>query len=344
MAASLPAERLRRLRLAAQRLTPERAAADPVAAARAVLGIQAQDVRAAGLALRSRVPGLEQTAIAGAELIRTWTVRGTVHLIAGEDRAWLHALIGPRNRRRFDALMHKRGNLALAESMLADMVALLSGQPLSRAELLARLAERGHASLGPASVNIIVPWASARGLVVGLADGRFRAADPPPEIGEEEALATLGRRYLEGYGPAGAADLARWSGLPLATARRALAAAGELERAGELLALPGTVDADPLPPPPALLLAAFDTAMLGWRTREPLVAAEHDRRILPGGGMLKPVVMARGRAAGTWRLSGSGGRRRLEIDAFAPLPPAAALRREAADVGRFLGLAIEAPA
>jgi hypothetical protein len=33
-------------------------------------------------------------------------------------------------------------------------------------------------------------------------------------------------------------------------------------------------------PPPCLLLAAFDTLMLGHRTREPFVADDHDRHIL----------------------------------------------------------------
>ena len=56
----IDAGRLRRLRLAAQRLSPETAARDAREAARAVVGIQAQDVRAAALALRSRVPGLDR--------------------------------------------------------------------------------------------------------------------------------------------------------------------------------------------------------------------------------------------------------------------------------------------
>jgi len=333
--------RLRRLRLAAQRLSPETAAADPAEAARAVLGIQAQDVRAARLALRSRVPGLVPADVDAADLLRTWTVRGTVHLIAAGDQGWLSTLTGPRNRRRFDGLMAKRGNLELARSMLGDIVALLEAEPRSRAELLERLAELGHASLGPRSVNVVMAWATAVGPVIGLPDGRFRTYDPQPAVDEEEALATLARRYLEGYGPASARDLAHWSGLPLGMARRALAAAGELEVLGDLHALPGALEADPPPPPAALLLAAFDTSMLGWASRELLVEARHERRVLPGGGMLRPVVLARGRASGTWRLRGSGGRRRVEIDPFGPAPAAAALRVEVLDLGRFLSLDLE---
>ncbi len=313
---------MRRLRLAAQRLTPATAAADPGAAARAVVGVQAQDVRAAGLALRSRVPGLRRGGVDGSGLIRTWAARGTVHLIDPADWPWLYAALGARNRARFDAAMRQRGDYDAATGMLDDLVAVLRERPFDRAGLLGELAARGHPGLGQRSVNVLMPWAAAQGLVAGLPDGRYRAAEPPPAVDAELALATLARRYLAGYGPAAAADLASWSGLPLGTARRALAAAGPTERAGELFALPGTLDVAPPPAPPALLLAAFDTAMLGYRSREPLVAAADDRRILPGGGMLRPAVLIGGLAAGTWSVTAAGRRRRVAIDWFrAPASP-----------------------
>lgn len=69
-------ERLRAGRLAAQRLTPATACKSAEEAALAVIGVQAQDLRAAALALRSRVPGLTRSAVRAAPLLRTWTVRG----------------------------------------------------------------------------------------------------------------------------------------------------------------------------------------------------------------------------------------------------------------------------
>lgn len=340
MSAAIPAERLRRLRLAAQRLSPVAAADSAVEAAAAVCGIQAQDVRASGLALRSRVPGLERAAIDGAPaLLRTWTVRGTVHLIAAADHRWLHALTAERNRRYYESLIEKRGALDAARAALPTMVAMLEqGEPLSRAALLAGLADRGLPSLGPRAVNVLMPWACLSGPIAGLPDGRFRVAEPPLPLDEDEALATLGRRYLAGYGPATATDLARWSGLPLGVSRRALDAAGGLERAGDLLTLPGTLDAEPPEPPAAALLAAFDTAMLGWSGREPLVAASDEHHVAPGGGIIRAVLLARGRAVATWRIDGGGRRRRLILQRFGRAPAGAALTAEAADVGRFLGL------
>ena len=267
-------DRLRRLRLAAQRLTPATAAADVTAAARAVVGVQAQDVRAAGLALRSRVPGLRRAGVDASGLIRTWTVRGTVHLIDPSDWPWLQAAVGRRNRARFDIEMRKRGDHDAAVAMLDDLVAVLRDRPLDRAGLLAELAARGHPGLGQRSVNVLMPWAAAQGLVAGLPDGRYRAAEPPAAVDAELALATL---------------------------------------------------------------AAFDTTMLGYRTRAPLVAARDDRRILPGGGMLRPAVLIGGLAAGTWSLAARGRRRTVVIDWFRDPAESAGLRAEQLSVESFLG-------
>ncbi len=339
MSAGGEEETIRRARLRSQRLAPDSAADSPAAAARAVLGIQAQDLRAAGLAVRARVPGARPDSLAAAGLIRTWTVRGTVHLVAADDLPWIDALTGPRNRRRFDALMAKRGNTATAEAIRPAALEILADGPMTRAELIGRLDAAGLPSLGPHSINVLMPWLAATGEVVGDAAGSFSRADPPPPVDGDEALAVLGRRYLAGYGPAGPEDLARWSGLPITACRRALAAIdGAVGAGGGLLALPGP---DPPPAPPALILGAFDTAMLGWRSREPIVAAGDDRRLLPGGGVIRPAVLTEGRAAATWKLEGSGARRRIRFDWFGDRPPPPALEAEIAAVGAWLGLELE---
>ena len=307
-----------RSRLAAQHLCPSTAAPTAPEAAHSVCGIQAQDVRSAGLALRSRVPGLTRAAVRNSGLIRTWTVRGTLHLIAPEDRAWLHALCAPRFLPHMERALEQRGHLDTARGMLDDLLELAADEPLERAALLEGLAERGHAELTGGAVNVLLPWVALQGLITGTADGRWVAAAPPDPVDDEEALATMGLRYLTGYGPAGDRDLAAWSGQPLGKARRALELAGPVDTAA------------PAEPPACALLAAFDPAMLGWETREPLVAAEHARDVLPGGGMLRPVVLVGERVVGTWRGAGP------EFAWFGAEPPAEALAAEVADVKRFL--------
>ena len=286
-------ERLRAGRLAAQRLTPATACKSAEEAALAVIGVQAQDLRAAALALRSRVPGLTRSAVRAAPLLRTWTVRGTVHLIAASDRPWLHALFAGRNARVFGARFERFGIVEEVNAMRGDVVELCGERPRDRPSLLRALVERGHPSLEQGPINTFVPWLSTQGLIVTDTAGLLHAADPPPAVDLDEALAILGARYRAGYGPCDATDLAKWSSLPITQARRALEAAGP----------PSDVDALPTDDtPPCLLLAAFDTLMLGYRTREPFVVAEHDHHILRGGGMLKPVVLNRGVATGTWSI------------------------------------------
>jgi winged helix DNA-binding protein len=315
-------ERLRRARLAAQRLTPETACRSAEEAGRAVIGVQAQDLRAAQLALRSRVLGLTRGAVRAAPLLRTWTVRGTVHLIAASDRPWLHALLAERNARMFGARFERFGLVDEVNAMRADVVELCAERPRDRASLLRALVERGHPSLEQGPINTFVPWLSTQGLIVTDVDGLLHAADPPPPVDHDEALAIMGARYREGYGPCDAADLAKWSSLPITQARRALEAAG---------AQPG-LDAWPAhDPPPCLLLAAFDTLMLGHRTREPFVAAEHDQHVLKGGGIIKPVALNDGVATGTWSL-----RKGRPEPTWFGRPATAALDSEAADIERFL--------
>jgi hypothetical protein len=334
------ADEIRRRRLRAQRLAAGAEASSVAEAASSVLGIQAQDARAAGLAIRARVPTASRDDVAAADLVRTWTVRGTVHLLAADDLPWLDALTGPRNRRRCDALMRKRSNLEVAEAIRPAALELLATGPLTRAALIERLGERGLPSLGPYSINVLMPWLTSTGEVVGLADGSFRRADPPPSVDEEEALATLGRRYLAGYGPAGPEDLHRWSGLPITACRRALASVADAVTFGDdLLALPD--EPEPPAPAPASMLGAFDTALLGWRDRSLLADPVAERRLVPGGGIIRAAVLTDGRAAATWKLEGSGRRRRVSFDWFGPRPSEPALAAEIDAVGSWLGLELE---
>lgn len=58
-------------------------------------------------------------------------------------------------------------------------------------------------------------------------------------------------------------------------------------------------------------------AAVGYRTRELSVAAAHLGRVWPGGGVIRPTVVADGLAVGTWARRDAG--RAVHVDAFAPL-------------------------
>ena len=87
-------------------------------------------------------------------------------------------------------------------------------------------ATSGSSERGQAAINTFVPWLSSQGLIVTDVAGLLHAADPPVAVDRDEALAVLGARYRAGCRPCDATDLAKWSGLPITQARRALEAAG----------------------------------------------------------------------------------------------------------------------
>ena len=245
--------------------------------------------------------------------MRTWALRGTLHLVAAEDLGWLLPLVAPTAIRSVAARWQQLGLdedvYAKARSILLD--ALTAEGPLARAQLVERLAARGVDAGGQRAPHLL-RRAALEGLLchgpgdayVALRDWVGPLPEPPPR---EVALGELARRYLDAYGPAGPGDLATWSGLPAGEAREAWAQVeGELVEvslAGLPAWLPRAAEhrLEAIDGPPAVrLLPAFDTSLLGYRSRRLAIAPEHARRLHPGGGVLRPAITVDGRVAGTW--------------------------------------------
>jgi hypothetical protein len=274
--------------------------------------VQAQDLRAARLAVRARAPGLVAGDV-GPGLVRTWLCRGTLHFVAPDDWPWLHALTTPP---RFAASDRRLAQLGATPEDVEPILALLDDEgPLTRREIAA------HRGSDP-SLHHVLHRAALQGRVV--MDGeRFVRTDPPPPVDRDAALAELARRYLRGHGPATAADLASWAGLPLRDARSGLAAiASELVERGDLVDLAAREPDEGVIGP--RLLPAFDPYLLGWRDRSFAVPPQLAKRVHPGGGIIRATATLDGVVLGTWSTQG--------IDAPAP----ALFADEAADVERFL--------
>ena len=159
-------------------------------------------------------------------------------------------------------------------------------------------------------------------------------APSEPVLERDAALAELARRYVAAHPPAGPEDFASWSGVGVRDARRAfdtIAAEFDEVRVLERAALvPRGID--PGGAPVARLLPAFDGLLLAHRDRALTVAPEHARDVLPGGGVLRPALLAFGQVQGTWRLD----RGRPSIEPFTELSGEveAAASAEAEDVVR----------
>jgi hypothetical protein len=332
-------------RLRAQLLSGPRPAS-ALEATRRLLAVQGQDPRGARLAIRARSTTDSAAAVDRAlnerELVITWVNRGTLHLIAAEDEPLLHALTTPQLRTGSERRLRQEGvSEAAARRGVRAIAAALHAGPQTREELRAVLEQSRVPTAGQALVHLLFA-ATLEGLIVrgpmrGAQQQFVLAADwlgPRRTVDLESASAELARRYLQGHGPAGAPDLARWAGITLGRARAAFAAIAPqlLERPDGLVDLRGR----PRPPrlPRALLLGAFDPLLLGWSKRD-LVIGAHEARIV-SGGVFRPLVLIDGRAAGTWSLQ----RGRVVLDLFggtAPSPSTlVALAREAAAVESYL--------
>jgi hypothetical protein len=364
MALPLSYDQTLMLRMRAQRLAPDsRTATGSAQVVRDLCGVQAQDAAAAALCVRARCAGLvaadvERARVQERSIVRTWCMRGTLHLVAAEDLGWLLAYLGPVFIR---ATRGRRAELGLddesADWAVRTLRELLAGSgPLTRAEIVERLTARGVRLAGQARPHLL-SLAALKGIIcTGPSRGREPTyvlisdwLDPGPALPMEEARSELAIRYLSAYAPAGPEDFAAWSGLPLSGARAAWRQIADrlIEvKIGDAPAWMLRIQAEwlerlPPPLPVVRLLPAFDTYLLGYRSRERVLAPEHAKRIFPGGGILRPALLVDGRVSGAWRII----RRRAGIDVIVePFEELAAdvqlgLEAEVQDVAHFLSAA-----
>ncbi len=318
---------------------------------RHLTGVQAQMLSAAELGLHVRSDGLTRARIDRARLhdrsiVRTWAMRGTLHLIAADDHDWLAPLVAePRianARRRLAQEGVSPSQVDRAISLIGRMLG--DHGPMTRREIADRLA-RGKIPVEGQAIAHLVWMAAATGVVVYGPDRdgdacfvstRDWLGSPPPPRERDEALRELAIRYVRAHTPATPQDLAAWSGLRAKDAKRAWSAIAD-----RLVPFPDAPDpawtlrGAPIAEPDKVvrLLPAFDEYLLGWRDRSFALAPERARSVNRGGGIIRPTLVVDGTIEGTWRFDDG----RLRLEPFAPLSRSVRRRTlaEAAEVERF---------
>lgn len=298
--------------------------------------VQGQDLPGAllALALRSRARALDEVvrAFDRGQLVRNWTMRGTLHVVEACDNDWILGLTGPRMESG-QATRHRQLGIdeelvgrarAVAERLLTseglatpgactraelfaawDEDSLLPGVTQRDYHLLSLLCRRGVLLLGPLRAR----GSGVEQLVVLREKWFARNGTTPLQLDEDEALARWARVFFTGHGPATEADFARWTGLTLGRTRRAIAANPGLERFrrdGEthLMApgLPERVAAESEQAARMMLLPGFDELVLGYKDRSVTVPPAHAQAIVPGNnGIFRHTVVEDGQVVGTWR-------------------------------------------
>jgi Winged helix DNA-binding domain len=282
-------------RMRAQRLvTPAR---DLTSLLDDVLALPARDLTAARLAVRARTSGITpgdlRTALADGEVVRTWAMRGAVHLMRRRDVRWVVALLGPANAARSARLRAEVGLDDATCERVAEAVREVLVEPLSKTELLARLAKVG-VPLDERVAAQALAYAAHRGaLCVGES-----TYHPVPQDGPEHDVAELVRRYAKAYGPASAEDFAAWSGLPDRVPFRA-----------------GPPDDQEAEEGVVRLLGHSDGFLAGYRDLRALLDPA-DEPLVRADGRTLPHVVVDGRVRGTWRRQAG----RVVVDQFGHIP------------------------
>jgi DNA glycosylase AlkZ-like len=311
--------------LLARQLLLERAAVPLPSALERMAGLQAQYAPSMYIGLWSRVEALARADLTRAleerTVVQGTLLRATIHLVSAGDY-WPFAIAIREARRAAFTRVARRG---VSEDELAAAAArvgtALADGPLRRKEIEALLGDKVLVNGVGLWLDLVrVPpsgtWERRRADTYELAE-RWLG---PPDVTPQEGLDLVIRRYLGGFGPAPAADIASWSGLPVREVAAALEGMGlrrfRDERGGELLDLPDA----PLPaadtPASVRFLPTWDASLLVHARRTGVLPEEHRPKVF---NTRTPhsvqTFLVDGEVAGTWRYE----RGRVVVEAFGRL-------------------------
>lgn len=353
--------RLRRARTAALGLAPPLGTRrEPVSAlqvARHLGALQAQDYDSGMWSVGVRT-GLTleevERAVVDREVVRTWPMRGTLHLVPAEDARWMCRLLAARPLAGIGARYRELGitedDVALAGRVLDRELT----EPVSRPDVVALLASHGLDSSGQRAYHLVGHHCMTGLLCQGPLAGRqptFVRIDSwiptSLEPSREEAMSTVVERYVRSHGPVTEKDVAGWLAQPLGFVREALELVGDRIVREDVDGVTWLTHVEARPrarPGGVLLLPQWDEFLLGYRSRDVTLPDEHLGRVVPGRNLVfQPTVVVDGEVSGIWRRRQAKSSTAVEVELFEPASDArwAAIARAAAAYGRFLGRAVE---
>jgi hypothetical protein len=331
---------LNRRLLASQYLS--RKASGPRAAVRvaeACCGINSQDLLESFSSFWARINGFRDSDLASelrpkGGLVRTWTVRSTMHTIPAKDY-WVHVLGGPGRRFQpwFDRTAKKRGipdrdfRIRFLYEPLLDHIkgrAVTSNEVrqfmidmLTQRGLRGRMKlQRGWSSQpthGPAWTGL--SEMSYLGLMVNA--GRkgseslwMSSADYLPARrslpSPEECTVELVRKYIEHYGPVTREDIAYWSFLrkdqvdPVLEALKKDLTKENYHSNEEYFSF-GEDPVEAFEPPLVVILPEFDSLMMGHKDKSRFLSQDRVKRVFGGLAAVNRTILLDGFVAATWK-------------------------------------------
>jgi hypothetical protein len=327
-------------------------------------GVQAQVMSAAelqtGVRVDCRVGDVRDALWKRKTLVKTWLMRGTLHLVPAEDLPLFTAAMRTRSMRMRNSWL-KYVQLSEPEflALVEAIGEALDGQVLTRDELVEKVAKGRPEHIRQvmrSGWGMILKPVARRGLLCfGPSRGQSVTFVRPPqwlsawrEVDPDEALVEVARRYLRAYGPATKEDFARWWGQWSGVGKAAWSGLGDelvpvaVEgRRADLLASDAERIAKPRTAESVQLLPAFDPYVMGHSSRDHIVEAANLSKVSRTAGWISAVVLVDGQVAGTWTHVAPKVTLRITVEAFRRLSAKtmAEVRRRADSLAETLGLA-----
>jgi hypothetical protein len=356
-----------------QRLDERVPAAEMLGVTGELCGAHAQVMSSAELTLHARVDGLDPGDVATAlwddrTLVKTWAMRGTLHLLRADEYALWQAALSPQYERFTKPAWSRAAGMTPdeLERLIEAMADALDGDPLTREELADTVARRSKApALGEklrGSWGSLLKPAAVRGvLCFAPGDGqKVRFTRPDRWLGAQAALdpadaeVEVARRFLRTHGPATRDTFGRWWGIQPAPAGRILKRLGDEAAEVTVDGMAMTMLADDAAEAARGISAVSTVRLLPGFDQYVIAATRHADRLLPDPalrplvyrdqGWISAVMVVDGRIEGVWRYERKGSRLRIELEPFGG-DPKPKLRRaveaEAERVAAWLGGALE---
>jgi hypothetical protein len=355
VAARLSREQVFGFRLARQFLDP-RTSKSAVEVVRRLCGVQAQVASAAEFAVatrrRSPKPLELDRALRARTLVKTWAMRGTLHVFPADEAAGYVGSLSRLQPWRTKAWERYHGvKAAEVERVIEALRQVLSEEPVGRQALQAELAVHVRSKavrdkIASGWAELLKPAAFAGVLLQGPPEGgqvTFVRADAwirgwrlqdPGEAGPQ-----LVRRYLRAFGPATPDHFGGWW-----ARQRGSVVRPWFEALGDELA-PVEVEGQSmwtlaedvptltrsLPTDVVRLLGNFDQYVLGPASGSAaFIPAAHKAKVSRTAGWISKVVLRGGRVVGVWERDAATGT--VDLDLWERLPKRA-LEQEFARLG-----------
>ena len=341
-----------------------------------VCGIHAQIAASAELQIGLRVDGITRDEVRRAlwqerTLVKTYGLRGTIHLFPARELAlWFAAFRSKAARRQLNRAELETLPPERRQEVFDAICTALDGRQLTHDELGAEVERmlgpwvgekafpafngwwpRWRLALGRAALEGLIVFGPNRGNRVSYVRTDQWLA-PLPEVDGDAALREVCRRYLAAYGPVTHVEFARWfytrpqAALELMQSMdldevevegwRAWLPAGDSTPTNEKLSTRAESSSVHLVP-------HYDCYVVGCFPREQLIPAHAPPELRKGTAAPFPVVLVDGAIGGIWRRQQRGKVLEVRVEPFVPMSKVqkVATQQQAERIGEILQTPVE---